>query len=785
LIALCSIHAHLAAQTIDLTGSIEDPSGAVVPGALVTLTAGSSVRQTAVSGQDGGFAFRSIRPGTYALRIDAAGFATLIREMVNVAAPPEALRLRLEPRAVTEQITVSAEKREQGIAPTPAAVSVMNAQQVEAADVDQFKRIAEYVPNFRFTDTGGRATFGYITMRGYTNPPSGVDSSVAVYIDGVPTSDFFSYNQMLFDVDQIEVLKGPQATLYGVNAEAGVVTINSRPPSNDRRGQLQVSYGNFNEYDATGSLSLPLVKNSLFLLVAGGVDGRDGTIRNVVSGNRYDFQESQAGRARLTFAPNPRFSATLTLSGSRIDDGGGYIYLPTDRATYNTIVDPRVRVGTFEQAINHDGDNQSQAHAESLVATYVGRRIEAVFTGANRHNRQEYSFDADLTPQAIFVGRSRSVFRERYYEGRLQSPRSADGPLTWPAGMAVGDFDRRYRLAVIAEAGNPFGLPPGSSPLTDPDHTGRNIGVFGQGTYRLADQRLGVTLGLRYDHADRSVQRPASPFGYEAIDADYDASILLPKVTVDYRMSSRTMVYGTVGRTWKAGGVNPFAVRAVDQFYRDAVSVDYEVGIKTTALRDRLSIRAATFYNNVRHYQDAVMTGAGTAVLSNARRVGISGMEVEATFAAGRGLEVSGALGAVRPRYKDYVFDAARDVRFDGKRVSQVPTFDLSLAGTYRFATRYFVRAELLAGGDFRDYYYTPAAGLLREFQFGRHAVANLRGGYDRGRFAIEAFVMNVGDTQYFTNSTTAYIDGFSPYGEPIGVVGARRRAGVRMFVRY
>ena len=150
-------------------------------------------------------------------------------------------------------------------------MDVLGARQIEQGGIDQVEVLTGYIPNFQITDTGGRSAFSFISLRGFVNNSSSVDPSTGIYVDGVPVNDFYTLNQKLFDVERVEVLKGPQGTLYGVNSQAGVINIISKAPTDTFHGTVTGSYGGYNGYETTLSLSRPLIKQQLWIGAAGSI----------------------------------------------------------------------------------------------------------------------------------------------------------------------------------------------------------------------------------------------------------------------------------------------------------------------------------------------------------------------------------------------------------------------------------------------------------------------------------------------------------------------------------
>ena len=775
-----------AQQTATIRGSVSDANGAAVRGAIASLIKNGNVQRTATTDSEGKYTFTNVASGNYFVRVKAVGFNAATQANFEVSANnTNTLDFILKTGNVTAQVTVVAEKRETEISKTPTTVNVITDRQVEQAGLTQFKQIQDYVPNLHLTTTGGRATFSFIAMRGFINPPVSLDPPVAIYVDGIPVNDFFSNTQnALFDVDQIEVVKGPQGSLYGVNAQAGVISVTSRRPTNEMRYSLGANIGTFNTYDGNFAVSTPVVRDKFFASFAGQVGGRGGVIRNVVSDEQYDSQFGFAGRLRLVWQPTANWDVALTASVNKIDDIGGYIYLPTNLDSYNAL--PLVSgfsVGEFESALNYDGFNRATINQESIQISNFNQYANLTFLAGRRENAQKFAFDADITPAEFFNGTFLGNFKDTYSEIRAQSP--GDEPFKWTLGFAFNENYRGYATEIEAFAGNPF-FSPGLYRFTDWRQNYKSYGVFGQATYRFLSRRLGLTGGLRYDRANKDFTRYATLLGFaEPFSNEYNDSIWLPKLTIDYRVGESTMLYATAGRGWKAGGFNPIADIIANTPYRRETNWTYETGFKTRFFSDRGFFNAAYFYNDLRDYHEQVyFPGSFTANIGNAERVRSYGGDLEGGFSPANGWMIDGSLGLVSAKYVRYTFNLAQNFNLDGVRIRQIPTSDYSIGTTYRFAKSYFVRGEVNGIGEFTEYILDPFSGARRDFSFGNYAVVNLRGGYEAERWSLIGYVNNLADRSYFTNTDVAF-SGFNGYTDPLGVIGPRRVVGLRYLFRF
>ena len=756
-----------------LRGTITDSAGRKIPGIRLVALGPSGIRHETTSDAEGAYAFDRLEPAVYTVRVDASDFKPFSRENVNVAANGATLDVTLDLADLSTTVTVTAQKREEEVATLPLSVDVLGARQIEQGGIDQVEVLTGYIPNFQITDTGGRSAFSFISLRGFVNNSSSVDPSTGVYVDGVPVNDFYTLNQKLFDVERVEVLKGPQGTLYGVNSQAGVINIISKAPTDTFHGTVTGSYGSYNGYETTLSLSGPLIKQQLWIGAAGSMDGRDGFVTNVETENRYNDRSGKAGRIRLDYSPLPRWRFGAALSGTDIDDGGSFVYLPVDRAAYNALGITSRPVEKFENALSHEGFNKTGANHQSVEANYFGNSFNAAWTSARRENNALYSADYDRSPLALTIGVNPFRILEWNHEGRIQSSR--ESRFNWTVGYTYNTTLRQNRFYF-----DPLqGFPPGKVVFGDSDLTGSTNGVFGQGTVRLMDQKLGLTAGLRGDWIERELDRQASVFG-AAQNVKVEDSIALPRFVVDYRPAESIMVYISASKGWTAGGLNPFATVPSQVEYLKQTSWTYEVGAKFHPVNGKIFGEVSAFHNKIADYQDLVFTSAFSSYLSNAEKATTRGIEATIGLKPIPDLELKAVGGLIEAIYNAYTSNVTTGVKLDGYRIHSVPRYTASYVAHYRFLRDLFVHGEAINVGY--QWEYRSIAVAPDGYKVGSYVTYNLRGGYDNGRWGVQMFVENAADREYFSRTLFGSSGG---YTGPMSVPGMARQVGVRASLRY
>lgn len=715
----------------------------------------------------------------------ARGRAAALACAVAAAPVPEAFGA--DPADPTlPPVVVTATKAPQPLERTAASVSVLDAGEVDARRVRTLEDLPATVPNLRMSPDLGTGSRGTLVLRGLGNGPGSWDPAATIYVDDVPFNDFFGYASSLFDVERIEVLRGPQGTLYGGFAEAGVIDVRSRLPGETLRGFGAVDVGTRGLWRGTFSLSGPVAGRALRLGVAGTAEGIDGAIRNVVTGERPE-ERSGAVRVQALFAPTPTFEALGTLFEQRLRHGDGIQLLPLDRAGYDALIAPSgFATRRFEVANDFTGARRADGSGQSLRATWRAPAFDVVAVAARRTFDGPYSYDFDYTPLPApltpgfgvpLVSDSSFGSENRSFELRAQSSDRDD--LSWVLGASRAT----QRVDVLAAGVFPSGLGPmvppgGRAGINDATGTGSNDALFGQATWRVLDGRLGLVAGLRHERAERAGTNRATPLGTPAFEAAVGSSRTLPRLGIDWRPDPTTVAYASVATGWRPGGVNLYADtstaggRTPDPIaYGAARTRTVEAGVNLRRPDARLEWSAAVFDTRVEDYQESVQTGTVSGFLANVPRVSIRGAETELRWRPATALLLNAGVGLARARYASYGF--AGDL-LAGEPLANRPDWNGWLGARWSGGAWTF-GADAFGASAFRSTYRFDGTST----RVPGHLVANLSAAYRIGRWTLSALIENVADREYFLNSQFA----LAGAQVPVGVPGRPRTASLR--VRY
>ncbi|NEQ98766.1 MAG: TonB-dependent receptor, partial [Cyanothece sp. SIO2G6] len=627
--------------------------------------------------------------------------------------------------------------------------------------------IARNTPNFSaFSGTDSR-NFVYYSIRGLSNFNFGSRDPIAFYVDDVPY-DFGGFVDLdLTDLERVEILRGPQNTLYGRSSQSGAINIITRQPTNEFEFNGAISYGNFNDFDVRSAISGPIIEDELFYRLSGSYGRRDGFYDNrFLEDEEFDEQSGGTGRAQLLWTPSEEWEVSLNAGFDDYRDGA-YPFVALDDDPFDIEQD-------FNGFINLNTNNQA------LRVTYRQPRFRVTSITTRRFSEQEGAGDLDFSIADVgqsVGGLDSTVFTQ---ELRLQSPEEAE-QLQWIIGgyFESREFDNNGAGSVLGEDVALFFPPPfapGATDLQFADSRGTTLAGFGQASYSPIEP-LTLTMGLRYEVSNSELERfeevltiPGSPDITVAVfeDVDQRSEAWLPRFAVDYRLNPNATVYGSITRGYRPGGVSVLANNEASLLFGAERSWNYELGAKTEWLGDRLGVNFALFYNPVDNYQ-VVTIDPLTRLPVNASNADVSiwGLELEARATPINGFDLIAGLGWVNTQFVDLI-DESTGTNFDGNRIPYAPNLTYNLAAQYRSNSGIFGRLELQGVGTT---FFDEANTLKQE----PYALVNMRLGYELDNYGLYLFANNLLDEEYISQAFSLGAD-----GSAAGSLGAPRTYGIQ-----
>jgi iron complex outermembrane recepter protein len=677
---------------------------------------------------------------------------------------------------LTEIVVTATKTGETQLQNTPIAISAFSADQLAQSSLSNVKDLAGYVPNLSISQS---TTYALIFIRGIgsTNVNGGSDPSTTVQVDGVYMGRPFAQFADFLDVQRVEVLRGPQGTLYGRNAVGGTINVVSRQPTDSFEAQERVSVGNYKSFDNQFYVSGPLVPGTVTGSISASYSRHDPYIENIISTGNDIFDGNSGGvRGQLRITPTEGIAATtradIHLSHERTESFSK-LNAPFDPVT-DSILGDYSKVAL--NMPNHDRV-QSWGVAEDLSFDLTSQ-LTVKSLSAYRKNINRVNIDSDDSEQSI----------THVFQGEDQDQTSQElslvgnfGRLTFVTGLYY--LHEKVNTIVTVQVFGP-GVARSFQPATDTDA----YAAYTQGTYKFTDT-IGLTLGVRYTGETKSIDqfvgtyRAASgallgaPITFSRKDRFHGTT---PKVGLQWTPLEDLMVYASATRGYKSGGFNFSATSATTAGFQPEDVWSYEIGTKTEWLEHRLRANLTAFKYNYTNLQEFLATAPGVAVIANAAQARIKGVELELAAKPLKGLELSANLAWLDAKYTSYPNAPLPQslgpfsVDATGNSLDNSPPYSASVAAQYTW---------MVAGGSST---YARSEYLWQDRQFNEptnyvlqsipaHGLLNAVLGYapPDASWKAELWGRNLTNKQYFTGTQDA---GATFSGQP----GAPRTYGVR-----
>ena len=708
--------------------------------------------------------FRQVRPGVALL---SGGVSALALGFASQAFAQDASATDAEEDP--NEIVVTATKRDQTLVEAPISISVVDKDQIEGAGATNLAELTELLPSVVFSQAQS-PTQSNVGIRGVTTAggSAALEPSVGIYIDGVFTDRTAIGIGDFNDVERVEVLKGPQSTLFGNSSPAGVINFVTKSPEFEFEGDAQATYGNFDTRQISGSLAGPIAGDVVAFRVSAFSNDRDGFLENLAGQDRND-QDSWGVRAKLLIRPSSRGSIQLSYERGEADQ---VCCSPiTDNVSQETVD----RFATASEAFPFDGaglpfpDNQLNGQVVSINGDQSFRSITDVYQmnvdldlgpvsmtsiTSYREFFSESDLDIDFSPIDLFrfenVQRDQSLFSQE-----LRFTSNGSGPFQYLLGAYFFEKD------VVEDSGqglitNPAivsGFAGNFFPATSPsgsDITNRNYAIFADASYQVTD-RLSITGGLRYNYDEKEITAFASRLRLDGSELSPTQTIpeefqqrsggeLTWRAVLQYDVTDNANVYASYTRGYKAFGINDDAnllrnVPGADFFFDSEIVDNYEIGFKARIPQYRAAVSVVLFNTEYGNFQSlSSFTDENDDLrffLQNAASLTSRGVEIDGRIEPVEGLTFVGSA-----TYLDATFDSFSDaqgpagpVDLSGERLRDAPEFSASLTSRYETLIGSDWRAFGLANVFYRSKVFTDQ-NLDPDFAQGAFAKINARIGF-------------------------------------------------------
>jgi outer membrane receptor protein involved in Fe transport len=711
-----------------------------------------------------------------------------------------------------EEVVVTAQKRTENLQDVPISIQVLGTAKLEELHVTDFDDYVKYLPSVSFQTDGPGFEHTYIrgVVSGVDGNHSGSLPSVGMYLDEQPVTTIDGNLDIhVYDIERVEVLNGPQGTLYGASSESGTIRIitNKPDPSGFKAGYdiegNTVDHGG-NGYTVQGFVNLPLSASAAVRLVAwdehkaGYIDNVPGAVTFPTSGitftnaglvkNNYNDVDTRGGRAALKIDLNDSWTITPTIMGQDQWVNGDFSYNPQ-------VGD--LKVSQYFPDTSHDSWVQSALTVEGKIADF-----DIVYAGAyltrNTHESSDYTdyslfYDRAYGSGAYFLDNAghlinpaqHIVGRDHYTktsnELRFSSPKQ--DPFRFVGGVFFQRQVHEILQDYIVDNGDPLATSlsvpgwPGTLWLTDQERVDRDSAVFGEFSYDILSN-LTANAGIRYYRYDNTLQgfygfngnfstsqgtatcfTPFVPFhGAPCQDlngrtADSGTS---PKINLTYKFDKDHLIYATYSKGFRPGGVNRNGGGSLPPYKPDYLT-NYEVGWKTAWDENRLRFNGAFFVEDWKDFQFAYLGPNALTIIANAGNARIRGMESDLEYAVTQGFTLSGGFALLDAKLtQEYCAGTAEDCATPGfeqyapagQQLPVTPKFKGDITARYTFAVSAGYKANLQASAVYVGS-RTADLRLAAAEALGvepSYTVADFSAGLEAGNLTYELYVNNAFD---------------------------------------
>ncbi len=712
----------------DIEGEIKDGNGIPLPGATITIKGTNSY---AVTDANGKFSIAAQKAFPFTISVRLVGYRTQEVEVYELTDEP--LEISLKDDSLLDEIVVTARRRSETPQNIPIPISVVGGKLVEESGAFNVNRVKELVPSVQLYSSNPRNTTlnirGLGSTFGLTN--DGIDPGVGFYVDGVYFARPAATTLDFIDVEQIEVLRGPQGTLFGKNTTAGAFNITTRAASFTPGAVFELSYGNYGFIQAKTSVTGPLIKDKLAARVSFSGTQRDGNIYNVRTSKYLNDLNNLGVRAQLLFTPTDNLSITLIGDATRNRAKEGYAQViagvvETKRAPYRQFRAIIADLGWelpsengFDRLVDQNSPWRS-GNDQGGVSVNVNATLgpgTLTSTTAWRYWNWDPLNDRDFTGlNALSKSQATSKFNNWSQEVRYAGEFSEK--LSGVVGVFLIGQDLKTDPAHIEEAGEDQWRFQQNTPDTElwstpglfdghGSRTTSRLESFGAAVFANLDwaitKKLHVLPGLRFNYDKKTVDYNREAYGlYETDDLalmairtiytnqffDFTASEnnLTGQLTVSYRATNNINAFATYSTSYKPVGVNLGGLPTVagqPDLSLAQIKPEYtshlEAGIKTMPTK-RSTLNLVAYYTDVRDYQTQVQDPDPALLrgyLANAEKVRVTGVELDGNIKAGKNLSFYGALAYTDGKYIDFK-NAPLALENVGTPAAELPFQDVS-----------------------------------------------------------------------------------------------------------
>lgn len=642
-----------------------------------------------------------------------------------------------EPKKL-EPVTITAQKIEESTQDVPITMSIFDEASVEDKNLVDLQDMSYFVPNFYLFGAGDTGAFSP-TIRGVSAIIQTGSSAVGLYVDGVATTNSFGFNSFLNDVERVEVLRGPQGTLYGKNTEVGVINIVTKKPDNNFAGKAILGYGEDNRQNLGINLRTPLIKDKLFLGLSGQYYAKNGMMKSDLTKKRVDDRKKYFGKLYLRAIPNDMLELSLISSFLKHDDG-------SQRVNRIGVLDYNKFYGNAKEYLRDTDETHS------FKIKYLGFDlfdIESITSYKKYYSKYLSDQDGSLktmrhaTVQRPFT----SISEELKLNGEVEN-------LKWLFGLSLGWDKDETNYKIHSE--NPKNRGEIHRAITT-----KGYGVFTHINYSLTD-KLNFIGGIRYDmdkkeFTDYNLQQKRN----------FNSKNVSPKIAFNYKWNENFSTFLSVAKGYRNGGFNINAKKEDPITYKSENIWNYEIGSKSLLLDGKLLLNSNIFYMDLNNKQEMIFGDDyfRQSYITNATSGSSYGVEIDANYQMSNNLNLFATFG-----YNEAKFDNFKDSlgNYNNKNIPFAPKYNYSLGAKYRGLGGFY--ASAIARGYGKMYLDNS-----NKYAQNSYTLVDTKIGYEWNDFDIYLYANNLFDTNY----------DYKGYAGSFVFLNPQREVGVKFIYRF
>jgi len=689
-----------------------------------------------------------------------------------------------EEASILDEMTVTARRKAENLQETPVSITALGTANLERIQATDLGDIQNSVPGLTLHVGDASNAVIYIRGVGQIDSLAFADPGVGVYVDDVYLGRAQGSFIDVYDVERIEVLRGPQGTLYGRNTIGGAVKFVSKVPDGEFAGKLEAAGGNYDQLRLKGSVNIPLQEDSLFMKAAVSYNGRDGYATNSVTGE--DDGDKETLSWRVAFRALLSDDLTFDLSVDQSEDDSDTSRTPNRE----TVV---FGVAASDEPFEVDADfndlNRLKTFGVSAKLNYdVNEQLSLKSITAYREMNYDTHLDLDATDQpffGVFVDEDQDQFTQE-----LQAIYEADSGWSFVGGLY---YLRENDVTMSGIFGPAIAFISNSIN----DQTNTSWAAYGQADIPLSEQ-LTLTAGIRYTHEKKEFMRIQEFFGADtplvppigeglrATDVTVEETWddVSPKIGLDYQVNEDHLIYASVSKGFKSGGFDGRSNSAAEAVPFEPEKLwAYEIGSKSTLADGKATLNVAAFYSDYTNLQLSSFVaddmGAFSALFTNAGAASFKGVEIELAARPVPSLNLTGSVTFIDAQYDEYIGPGGADIS-DQRTPVNTPEWTLFFAADYTIDLNDGSSILLHGDASYRSKVFPTVSSSEILAQDG-YALLNAQVTYQSadGMWDVFAGVKNITDKRYRSHG----FDLSDSLGYQLGYYGAPRTwsAGVRV----